>query len=318
MSTVSRVSIAVLALVGALGHSELTRAHVGLERPDAPTGFYKAVFKVPHGCEGQATHTVRVTLPEGAIAAKPMPKSGWQLATTSGAYAQAYEFLHGKTLTEGVKEIVWSGGSLPDAFYDEFVVQMFLAKTLKSGSTLAFPVTQECESGRLAWAEIAAQGVDPHSLKFPAPVLKIADAQGGSAAAPYRIGDITISKPWTRATAKGAPVGAGYLVISNSGKTADKLLKVSFEIAGRSEIHTMDMTDGVMRMRKLENLDIPAGGEVQLAPGGLHLMLMELKGEIAEGTPVRGVLEFEKAGSITIDLDVQAMGAKSAPDHSQH
>lgn len=187
--------------------------------------------------------------------------------------------------------------------------------TVSRGSMAVFALV-----GALSLADvtIAAQGVDPHSLKFPAPVLKIADAQGGSAAAPYRIGDITISKPWTRATAKGAPVGAGYLVISNSGKTADKLLKVSFEIAGRGEIHTMDMTDGVMRMRKLESLDIPAGGEVQLAPGGLHLMLMELKGEIAEGTPVRGVLEFEKAGSITIDLDVQAMGAKSAPDHSQH
>ena len=101
-----------------------TAAHVTLETQEAKVGEpYKAVLRVPHGCEGTATAALRVRIPDGVIAVKPMPKPGWTLATTTGKYSKTYTFFHNAKLTEGVTEISWSGGKLPDAWYDEFVFQ---------------------------------------------------------------------------------------------------------------------------------------------------------------------------------------------------
>src|SRR3978361_1904763 len=102
-------------------------AHVLLEPKQATVGSsYKAVFAVPHGCAGSATTKIRVQIPEGVIAAKPMPKPGWTLEAVKGKYAASYDY-QGAKLTEGVKEVVWSGGKLSDDNYDEFVVSTFLS-----------------------------------------------------------------------------------------------------------------------------------------------------------------------------------------------
>ena len=91
-------------------------AHVTLENREATIGSsYKAVFVVPHGCAGSATVKIRVQIPDGVIAVKPMPKAGWNLEAIKGKYATDYSF-HGAKLTEGVKEVVWSGGRLPDEY----------------------------------------------------------------------------------------------------------------------------------------------------------------------------------------------------------
>lgn len=149
-------------------------AHVVLETPQAPVGqTYKAVFKITHGCDGSPTTKVTVDFPEGVIAVKPMPKPGGQIAMTKGAYARSYAFYHGKTLSDGVKNIVWSGGSLPDDYYDEFVASVFVADELQPGTTLAFTVTQDCEKGQMRWSETASDGQHAHHLKFPAPLLKL-------------------------------------------------------------------------------------------------------------------------------------------------
>ncbi|RUU58806.1 DUF1775 domain-containing protein, partial [Mesorhizobium sp. M2C.T.Ca.TU.009.01.2.1] len=101
-------------------------AHITLETQEAAVGStYKAVFRVPHGCEGKATTAVRVQIPEGVISVKPMPKPGWTLQTKKGKYEKSYQ-LYGETLTTGVKEVDWSGGNLPDEFYDEFVFRASL------------------------------------------------------------------------------------------------------------------------------------------------------------------------------------------------
>ena len=98
-------------------------AHVTLETREAPIGGgYKAVLRVPHGCKGSATIKIRVQIPEGVISVKPMPKPGWTLETVKGTYAKAYPYYHGTTLAEGVKEVAWSGGKLPDDHYDEFIL----------------------------------------------------------------------------------------------------------------------------------------------------------------------------------------------------
>src|SRR6478736_5088660 len=110
-------------------------AHVTLETKQATIGAsYKAVFAVPHGCAGSPTVKIRVQIPEGVIAVKPMPKTGWSLDIVSGKYSGEYEY-HGKKFSEGVKEVVWSGGKLPDGNYDEFVVSTFLTAGLKPNTT---------------------------------------------------------------------------------------------------------------------------------------------------------------------------------------
>src|SRR6476661_3615103 len=95
-------------------------AHITLENQGAAIGStYKAVLRVAHGCEGSPTLKVRVRIPEGVIAVKPMPKPGWDLDSVEGAYKQPYDY-YGAPTTEGVREIVWTGRLL-DKHYDEFV-----------------------------------------------------------------------------------------------------------------------------------------------------------------------------------------------------
>jgi uncharacterized protein YcnI len=150
-------------------------AHISLENRQATIGAgYKAVFAVPHGCAGSATIKIRVQIPEGVIAVKPMPKPGWNVEAIKGKYATEYDY-HGKKSSEGVKEVVWSGGKLPDDNYDEFVVSTFLTDGLKPNSMLYFPVVQECEQGVSRWIDIPAEGsaADSNDNKSPAPGVKL-------------------------------------------------------------------------------------------------------------------------------------------------
>lgn len=331
LKPVSAAALLLLAVSPAL-------AHVSLEKSEAPRGkSYKAVLKIPHGCKGEPTHTVRVEIPEGYIGVKPMPKAGWKIKTTSGPYAQSYSYYHGP-ISEGVKEVVWSGGDLPDDYYDEFIASGFVARELKADA-LYFKVTQECANGEERWVDIPAAGGNPHDLKAPAAVLKIADASdhadhdhahhahgddhnhGSSAASEAgsaKIGAFEIEGGFSRATAEGAKVGAGYLTIRNTGTTADTLLSVETPVAARGEIHDMNMTDeGVMRMRRLaDGIEIPAGGTVELKPGGKHLMLMELKQPLVAGSTVSVKLIFKSGVSGEVELPVRALGSDGG--HSHH
>jgi uncharacterized protein YcnI len=150
-------------------------AHVTLESRQATIGAgYKAVFAVPHGCAGSATTKIRVQIPEGVIAVKPMPKAGWNVEVIKGKYAAEYDF-HGTKFSEGVKEVVWSGGKLPDDFYDEFIVSTFLTGALKPDTVLYFPTVQECEQGVSRWIEIPEgdHAAHAHDSKWPAPGVKL-------------------------------------------------------------------------------------------------------------------------------------------------
>ncbi|PWT85272.1 YcnI family copper-binding membrane protein [Bradyrhizobium sp. PMVTL-01] len=149
-------------------------AHVFLESKQAKVGAsYKAVFAVPHGCAGSPTVKIRVQVPEGVIAVKPMPKPGWTIDVVEGKYAAEYDY-HGNKLSSGVKEVAWSGGKLSDKNYDEFVMHTVLTDTLKPNTTLYFPVVQECETGVSRWIEIPGEGAgDSHESKSPAPGVKL-------------------------------------------------------------------------------------------------------------------------------------------------
>ncbi len=134
----------------------------------------------------------------------------------------------------------------------------------------------------------------------------------------YEVGDLTIDHPWSRATPKAAPVGAGYLTIVNKGKTADRLVSASSAISAKVEIHEMAVIDGVMRMRGLDDgIAVPAGGKVEFKPGGYHIMFIGLKQPIAKDATFKGSLTFEKAGTVAVDFKVEAMGGKP-PAHGAH
>ncbi len=150
-------------------------AHVTLETSKAPAdSTYKAVLRVGHGCEGKPTTAIRVKIPEGVFAVKPMPKTGWQLATTKGKYEKTYDN-HGTPLSEGVTEIAWTGGELPDEWYDEFVFRGQLAGAVP-GTTVYFPVVQECTDGAVhRWIEIPEPGKSADDYEEPAPGVTIVD-----------------------------------------------------------------------------------------------------------------------------------------------
>jgi copper(I)-binding protein len=131
----------------------------------------------------------------------------------------------------------------------------------------------------------------------------------------YKLGAIEIGQPWSRATPPTAESGGGYLVLKNTGTTPDRLIAVKSPAADKVEIHEMKMDGNIMRMREVEKgIEIPPGATVELKPGGFHVMFMGLKAPFAKEAKVPLTLVFEKAGSIDVDLMVQAMGAQ-APMH---
>lgn len=140
--------------------------------------------------------------------------------------------------------------------------------------------------------------------------------QSAADAAGFKAGDITVTAPWTRATPGGAKVAGGYLKIVNNGAAADRLIKAESSIAGHVEIHEMTMTGGVMKMRPImEGLVIKPGQSVELAPGGLHVMFMDLKQPLKQGETVKATLAFEKAGPLDVVFKVNALGATSTHKH---
>jgi copper(I)-binding protein len=129
-------------------------------------------------------------------------------------------------------------------------------------------------------------------------------------ASDYKVSALEISQPWARATPPSAPAGGGFLKITNTGSTPDRLVSASSPVADLVQVHEMKMDGSVMRMREVEKgLEIPAGGSVTLAPGGYHLMMMGLKAPFKQGASVPVTLVFEKAGKIDVELTVEAMGA---------
>jgi copper(I)-binding protein len=126
-----------------------------------------------------------------------------------------------------------------------------------------------------------------------------------------KAGDLVITQAWSRATPGGAKVGGGYLTIENRGSAPDRLIGGSADVADKVQVHEMAMNNGVMTMRPLDKgLVIEPGKTVKLAPGGLHLMLLDLKSPLKQGDKLPVTLEFEKAGKVSLTLDVQGIGAQ--------
>lgn len=304
-------ALAVLA-----GTPVAASAHASLQTQKAQVGApYRGVMRIPHGCDGAPTTRVRMLIPEGVIAVKPMPKPGWNIEIVRGPYAKSYKYYHGAVLTEGPKELIWTG-KLLDEHYDEFVFSAMISDSLAGGTTIHFPVHQECEGKAVAWTETPGPGQSVRDLKSPAPALALVAAPG---VATYKLGSLVIETPWTRATPGGARVAGGYLKITNNGNQPDRLIGGSLPVAADVEVHEMALVDSLMKMRRLPTgLEIKPGETVELKPGSYHLMFMGLSAPMTEGQMHKGTLRFEKAGSVDVSFQVAPIGARSAGSESHH
>jgi hypothetical protein len=120
-------------------------------------------------------------------------------------------------------------------------------------------------------------------------------------------GDVEIKSAWARATPGGAQTAAVYAtVVSPAG---DKLTAVSTPAAQKAELHTMTMDNGVMKMRQVDGIDLPAGKPVSLKPGGYHIMLMGLTQPLKEGQTIPLTLTFQKAGARQVTATVEKVGS---------
>jgi copper(I)-binding protein len=153
------------------------------------------------------------------------------------------------------------------------------------------------------------------SLGPAAAVLLIAGLAGAAAAGEVTmLGPLEIATPWARASIGTERPSAAYLTIRNTGAEPDRLIAVETPAAARPEVHQVVEAGGVMKMRPPAPLEIPPGGEVRLEPGGLHIMLMQLREPLEQGGQVPLTLVFEKAGAITVNAPVGAIGASAPPD----
>jgi periplasmic copper chaperone A len=157
-----------------------------------------------------------------------------------------------------------------------------------------------------------------HRLTRTALLLALATLASDAIAEDFSIGTLQIGNPWTRATPKGSTVAGAYMRITNKGSAPDRLVGGSAAVAGRFEVHSMVMEQGVAKMRPVEGgLEIKPGETVDLKPGSMHVMLMGLKQPLEKGQTVKGTLEFEKAGKVDIEYAVEALGV-SAPGPAKH
>lgn len=134
----------------------------------------------------------------------------------------------------------------------------------------------------------------------------------------YSTGQLVIAHPWAPPTLGRQRIGVVYFTLRNQGPDTDRLLAVDLPDGGQASLHNSEMQDGVMRMRPIDAAVIPAGGELVLQPGGMHVMLNGLPGPLIKGGRLRLILRFEKAGPVEAEAAIEPrMAAPSAPSPHQ-
>jgi periplasmic copper chaperone A len=133
----------------------------------------------------------------------------------------------------------------------------------------------------------------------------------------FKVAELKVSHAYTYASPPGAQVGAAFFTLSNGGKGPDKLISAQSAVAGKTEIHTMEMAGGMMKMRAIPNLEVAANQSLELKPGGYHIMLFELKQGLDVGKTFPLTLTFEKAGKLEIAVAVEARSATGS-GHANH
>ena len=251
-------------------------AHVTLPPGGAAAGSdYEAVLRVGHSCKDTASTTgITVRLPDGFKLAEALPRAGWTLAADA-------------------REVRWTasaGAGLPDKERAEFIVRGQLTAT---PGTLWFKVLQSCGQGSADWAQIPTSADDKPA--FPAARLDVLAAG---------VAPVDVQNAWVRQTVPGQS-GTGAFMKLNAPSGA-RLVGVSTPVAGIAEVHEMQVDGGTMRMREMkEGLPLPARQAVELKPGGVHVMLMDLKQPLPKGASVPLTLRFEDKQGRPLSRTVQ-------------
>ncbi len=154
----------IAGTVAASSHPTLT------QKSAAADSYFRASFTVPHGCDGAATTKVSIWLPESIVQARPMLKPGWIVEIQRVKLDKEIDGPHGHKITYRVAKVIFSGGNLPDDFFDEFTLSLRLPK---EAGTLYFPVEQVCGDKVRAWNEIPSPSQKLHDLDNPAAALTV-------------------------------------------------------------------------------------------------------------------------------------------------
>jgi len=125
---------------------------------------------------------------------------------------------------------------------------------------------------------------------------------------------IKVEEAWMRATPPGAKIAAGYLIVRNAG-AADRLISVSSPAAERVETHITARDGDILRMREVKGYDVPAKGMLELKPGGSHLMFVNVKAPLKEGTSVPATLKFQRAGEVKLEFQVRPLAGGEHHGH---
>jgi copper(I)-binding protein len=132
-------------------------------------------------------------------------------------------------------------------------------------------------------------------------------------------GSLVIDHPWARPSLGASPNGVAYMIITNEGGTADKILTVNGNVAKRVELHTTLMDGDVMRMRAVpDGVEILPGQTLEILPGGLHVMLIGLSAPLKEGDRFSLNLMFERAGGVDVEVQVESKPGKSTLPVREH
>ena len=146
-------------------------------------------------------------------------------------------------------------------------------------------------------------------------LLTLSTLTGAAFADTYKVGDLSIDDPYARSTPPFAPVGGGFMTITNNGTETDRLIGGTSTFSDIVEVHEMVMVDGVMKMNQVEGgVEIPAGETVTLKPGSYHLMFIGLQEQLKPEERRKGLVKFEKAGDVEIEFMVKDIAKMM--DHS--
>jgi copper(I)-binding protein len=287
---------ACIVLAGAGG----ALAHVTLPPGGATAGNdYEAAFRVGHACkDAKSTTGIGVRLPKGFAFTDAQARKGWKLDVQKAA-------------GDNGGEVRWTAetaqAALPGSERGEFVLRGKLPAT---PGALWFKVLQTCDTGSADWAQVPASGTSTEELASPAARLDVL---------PPGVAAVDVRDPWIRASVPGQSGTGGFMKLS--APSGARLVGASTPAAGVAEVHEMKMDGDTMRMRAVAGgLDLPARQTIELKPGGYHLMLMDLKQVLTNGSTVPLTLRFEdaKGQKSALELKVPVLAGAAAPAGGGH
>ena len=156
-------------------------------------------------------------------------------------------------------------------------------------------------------------------MSFPNRLLTIALPFALTLAAlPANAGEETLNvdEPYVRLVPPSAPATGAFMLLSNSGETPRQLVGADSPVAKTVELHTHREENGVMKMREVKEITIPAHGETRLKPGSYHVMLIDLKAPLHEGDAVPLTLKFDDGSVLKLVAPVRSIAATMPPAHA--